>query len=65
MPTSLLPPNQCRVTYIPLKTQKRSLEAAAKIRRVSMSQVITDALEAAGVFRTDAPVKPRRRRKAV
>lgn len=64
MPTSLLPPNQCRVTYILLRTAKRSLEAAAKVRRVSMSQVITDALERAGVFRSEAPTKARRAKKA-
>ena len=60
MPTSALPDNQTKVSYILLKTQKRSLEIAAKIRKVSMSQVITDALDRARVFTVDAPPKRKR-----
>ena len=63
MPTSLLPAHLCRVTYILPKAQKRSLEAAAKARKVSMSQVITEALDKAGVFLV-APAKAKRGRKA-
>ena len=63
MPTSLLPAHLCRVTYILLKTQKRSLEAAAKARKISMSQVITEAMDQAGVFLV-APAKAKRGRKA-
>ncbi len=62
MPTSALPPTHTKVSYILPKTLKHALLEAAQIRGVSMSQVITDALDRARVFTVDAPEKPRRRR---
>ncbi len=60
MPTSALPLTHTKVSYILLKMQKRHLEYTAKVRGVSMSQVITDALDRARVFSVDAPTKKRK-----
>lgn len=50
MPTSPLPDNLTKVSYILPKTAKTKLERAARAAGKSMSAVITDALVAAGVF---------------
>ncbi len=50
MPTSPLPSDRTKVSYILDKQSKSKLEAAAKAAGVSMSEVISEALVKAGIL---------------